>query len=141
MAARVKEFIPEQKLSTAHQQMIDDGCPRFLLRTGGMIACNETFERLRTQAAREPTIRRITNPRDIVQGAPAAILGTPEAPKKPLKYQLVGQMLLRKEGCTAAEVMKAMNWTKIAMNDMAERNGLTLRKVKEGTVTRYFGSK
>ncbi len=128
-------------LSTAHKQMIEDGCPKFLLRSGGMSICNEAFSRLRTQAAREPAIRRISHPRDVVQDAPAAVPDMPEAPKKPQKRELVVQMLLRKEGCTAAEAMKAMGWTKIGMNDMAERNGLTLRKVKEGTVTRYFGSK
>ncbi len=129
------------KLSIAHKQMIEDGCPKFLIRTGGVAACSEAFSRIRTQAAREPTTRRITHPRDINQGASAAPLGAPEGPKKMTKLELMAQMLLRKEGCTAAEAMKAMGWTKIGMNDMAERNGLTLRKVKEGTITRYFGSK
>jgi riboflavin synthase len=57
------------------------------------------------------------------------------------KKDIVAQLLLRKEGCTVAEVLAATGWTKVGMPTMAEAAGLKLRKVKDADTTRYFGSK
>ncbi len=129
------------KLSTAHKQMIEDGCPEFLLRAGDMAACSEAFERLRTQAAREPTIRKISHPRDIIQGASEASPTAPMAPKKPNKRELVAQMLLRKEGCTRDEAAEATGYAKIHVPTWAKMAGIKVTIKVENNVTKYFGSK
>ena len=129
------------KLSTAHKQMVEDGCPRFLLRTGGMGACEETFARLRIQAAREPTMRRISHPKDIPQVAPAAAPDVPMAPKKPSKRELVTQMLIRKEGCTRDEAAEATGYAKIHVPTWAKAAGIKVTIKVENGVTMYFGSK
>jgi hypothetical protein len=58
------------------------------------------------------------------------------------KTAMVGEMLLRFDGCTAAEVMAACNWPSVSMPQQAKACGLTLRKDKvSGEPTRYYGSR
>jgi hypothetical protein len=135
MVERVKT--KEKILSPSHQQMLEDGCPRECLReiTAKSI---EAVEMLRRMALEPPRIR-ISHPRDV------EIRTHPEAPdglgKPAKKKDVIAQLLLRKEGCTVADVLAATGWTKAAMPSLADAAGLKLRKVKEGDVTRYFGSK
>ncbi len=129
------------KLSTAHKQMIEDGCPQFLFRPGGMAACSEAFERLRTQAVREPTVRKIAHPRDVAKGAPEAAPDALMAPKKPNKRELVAQMLLRKEGCTRDEAAETTGYAKIHVPTWAKAAGIKVTIEVENGVTTYFGSK
>jgi len=57
------------------------------------------------------------------------------------KAELIGGLLRRPEGCTAAEVMTAANWPSVSMPAQAKACGLTLRKEKvPGSPTRYYGS-
>lgn len=58
------------------------------------------------------------------------------------KTAMIGEMLLRKSGCTTAEVLAATGWPAVGMPAQAKAAGLNLRKEKvQGEPTRYFGSK
>jgi hypothetical protein len=57
------------------------------------------------------------------------------------KTEIIAALLLRKEGCTTAEVLEACNWPAVSMPAQAKLAGLTLRKEKQGKGTRYWGSK
>jgi len=59
---------------------------------------------------------------------------------KGAKSRLIGELLLRKEGCTSVEVMAACNWPSVSMPAQAKACGLSLRKEKIDGVTRYFGT-
>ena len=72
---------------------------------------------------------------------------TPRAKKNPgevrkgSKTEIVANLLKRKNGCTAAEVLAATEWPAVSMPAIAKAAGLKLRKDKvKGEVTRYFGS-
>ncbi len=56
------------------------------------------------------------------------------------KLEIISQLLTRKEGCTTAEVLKATGWRQVSIPPSAARAGLKLRKEKDGSVTRYFGT-
>lgn len=57
------------------------------------------------------------------------------------KTEIVAAMLLRKDGCTSAEILAATKWPSVSVPGQAKANGLTLRKEKvAGEPTRYFGS-
>lgn len=57
------------------------------------------------------------------------------------KTGVVADLLKRKSGCTAAEILKATGWPAVSVPAMAKAAGLKLRKEKEkGSPTRYFGS-
>ncbi|MDE2103590.1 MAG: DUF3489 domain-containing protein [Patescibacteria group bacterium] len=53
------------------------------------------------------------------------------------KLETIVGMLKRKEGCTAAEVLKATGWPSVSMPQQARAAGLTLKTEKEGRTTRY----
>jgi hypothetical protein len=57
------------------------------------------------------------------------------------KTALVGELLTRKEGCTTADVLALTGWPSVSLPAQAKACGLTLRKEKVGSVTRYWGSK
>ena len=63
--------------------------------------------------------------------------GAGKTSAKGTKLELIASMLKRKEGCTAADAMKAVGWTKISMPAQAKAAGLKLKKEKDGKVTRY----
>lgn len=56
------------------------------------------------------------------------------------KLEIVVGLLTRKEGCTTAEALAATDWPAISFNQQAKAAGITLRKVKEGKVTRYYAA-
>lgn len=92
--------------------------------------------------ARPPRIEATCEPKalDAVTMPPPA--PNVPAPRAGTKQALVGELLLRSEGCTSAEAIAITGWPAISMPQQAKACGLTLRKVKEkGSVTRYFGSK
>lgn len=53
------------------------------------------------------------------------------------KLETVVKLLKRTEGCTTADVLKATGWPSVSMPQQAKAAGLTLKKEKDGTVTRY----
>ena len=63
----------------------------------------------------------------------------PTAPSKGAKAKLIGDLLLRPEGCTSADVLAATGWPSVSMPAQAKACGLELRKEKIDGVTRYFG--
>lgn len=56
------------------------------------------------------------------------------------KLEIVAGLLKRPEGCTTAEVLAGTGWPTVSMPQMAKAAGLTLRKEKDGKVSRYFGA-
>lgn len=54
------------------------------------------------------------------------------------KLALVVDLLKRTEGCTTKDILTACDWPSVSVPQQAKAAGLTLRKVKEGSVTRYF---
>lgn len=56
------------------------------------------------------------------------------------KTSIVGQMLQRKNGTTAAEVLDKTGWPAVSIPAMAKANGLKLRKEREGRAFRYYGA-
>lgn len=71
----------------------------------------------------------------------------PKAKAKPAangktKLELITALLLRKCGCTNADVLEVTNWPSVSMPQQATAAGLKLRKEKKpGSPTRYFGEK
>lgn len=57
--------------------------------------------------------------------------------RKGSKLEKIATMLKRKEGCTAAQVMKACGWPSVSMPRQAELAGLKLKKEKVDGVTVY----
>lgn len=109
--------------------------PAFLKREG-----KETDAQRDARIAKHKRVigpdRAIKNPPSVKQAKKAAAKrgagGTSKA-------ALIGQLLLRKEGCTTADVLKATGWPSVSMPAQAKMVGLKLRKEKEGKVTRYYG--
>ncbi len=56
------------------------------------------------------------------------------------KTALIGELLSRKAGCTAAEVMAATGWPSVSMPAQAKALGVKLRKEKDGKASRYFAA-
>jgi hypothetical protein len=57
------------------------------------------------------------------------------------KTSAVAGLLTRDGGCTTKDILEATGWPSVSVPAMAKAAGLSLRKVKEGKSTRYFGSK
>jgi hypothetical protein len=58
------------------------------------------------------------------------------------KAEMVGDLLLRPEGCTTADILAATGWPAVSVPAQAKLVGLTLRKEKvPGQATRYWGAK
>lgn len=58
------------------------------------------------------------------------------------KVNVIGEMLLRPEGITTADVLAATGWPSVSMPAQAKLAGLKLRKEKvKGQPTRYWGTK
>jgi len=101
---------------------------------------------LRETAAAKPPAKKATSKAGKAAGAPAKPKAGKAAPaKKPTsaarkgsKLDMIADLLQRREGCTAAEVLKACKWTAVSMPQMARAAGLVLIKDKKpGQVTRY----
>jgi hypothetical protein len=54
------------------------------------------------------------------------------------KTEIIADLLRRKEGCTTADVLKAVNWPAVSMPQQAKAANIKLKKVKEGKITRYY---
>jgi hypothetical protein len=61
----------------------------------------------------------------------------PKVDKGESKTQIVARLLQRPEGCTTADALAATGWPAISMPAQAKASGLTLKKEKDGKVTRY----
>lgn len=73
--------------------------------------------------------------------APKAKAAKPAANGK-TKLELITALLLRKSGCTNADVLEVTNWPSVSMPQQATAAGIKLRKEKKpGAPTRYYGSK
>jgi len=71
---------------------------------------------------------------------PGARRRAPAGQRRGGKSEIIRTMLTRPEGCTEAEVKAAIGWPKVGFPTTARRLGLTLRKEKQGRVTRYWGT-
>lgn len=66
----------------------------------------------------------------------------PRKMRRDSKVYVIGDLLLRSEGCTAQDVMKLTGWPSVSMPAQAKLAGLTLRKEKtKGQPTRYWGNR
>lgn len=56
------------------------------------------------------------------------------------KIEIVANLLKRPEGCTTAEILSATNWPSVSVPAMAKSAGLTLKKEKDGKISRYHAA-
>ncbi len=56
------------------------------------------------------------------------------------KLETIVSLLKRAEGCTTADILAATSWPAVSVPQQAKAAGFTLRKEKEGKVTRYFAA-
>lgn len=56
------------------------------------------------------------------------------------KLEIVVGLLTRPEGCTAEEITTACNWPTVSVPQQARAAGLTLRKEKDGKISRYWAT-
>lgn len=56
------------------------------------------------------------------------------------KLAIVVGLLTREGGCTAKEILEQCGWPTVSVPQQARAAGLSLRKVKDGKVSRYFGT-
>jgi hypothetical protein len=56
------------------------------------------------------------------------------------KLETIVGLLKRKDGCTAADVLKATGWPSVSMPQQARAAGLHLKTEKEGRSTRYWAA-
>lgn len=103
---------------------------------------------------KEPKARKIKAPRVAKESKIRALKADkpPKAAKAPKekearvngnghsKTALVGEMLLRKGGCTSPEILEATGWPAVSVPAIAKANNLDLRKEKVGRTTTYFGT-
>lgn len=83
--------------------------------------------------------RQIKNPPSVKSAKTKTAKGKRAGGKSQSKTAMVGQLLLRKEGCTTADILKATGWPSVSVPAQAKAVGLGLRKEKNGKITRYFG--
>lgn len=58
----------------------------------------------------------------------------------PSKRDIAADLLKRKGGCTAKDILEATGWPTVSVPAIARAAGLTLTQTKEGRTTTYFGS-
>lgn len=88
----------------------------------------------------EPKAKVATKPAKAAKVAPKA--KAKPASNGKTKLELITALLLRKSGCTNADVLEVTNWPSVSMPQQAAAAGLKLRKEKKpGSPTRYFGEK
>ncbi len=73
--------------------------------------------------------RKATTPKE---NAPNA-----DGPREGSKLAVISALLARPEGCTTKEVLDATGWPAVSMPQQAKALGVTLKKEKDGSVTRY----
>ena len=57
------------------------------------------------------------------------------------KRDICAALLLRKSGCTTADILEATGWPSVSVPAIAKASGITLRKEKDGRAQRYFGTR
>jgi hypothetical protein len=116
----------------------ENGRPAFLKREGDNSV--ET-QKARVEKYKKTTgpDRQIKNPPNIKAAKTKSAKGKRAGGKGQTKTALVGQLLLRKEGCTTADIINATGWPTVSVPAQAKAVGLGLRKEKDGKVMRYFG--
>jgi hypothetical protein len=72
--------------------------------------------------------------------APRPAPASGNGPRPGSKVALVAGLLTRKQGCTAAAIKEACEWTAVSVPAQAKAAGLTLRQEKIDGVTHYFGT-
>jgi hypothetical protein len=60
-----------------------------------------------------------------------------DGPRKGSKLAVIVGLLKRNEGCTVKDVLAATGWPTVSMPQQAKAAGLSLKKEKDGSVTRY----
>jgi hypothetical protein len=63
-----------------------------------------------------------------------------DGPREGSKLAIIYGLLTRKEGCTTKEVLEACKWPAVSMPQQAKALGITLRKEKDGSASRYFAA-
>lgn len=78
-----------------------------------------------------------------IEEAPAARNATKPAAKAEhgSKRAIVADLLLRKDGVTAKEILAATGWKALNIPGTAKSLGIKLRQVKEGRTTTYYGTR
>ena len=114
-----------------------DGIPAFLKREPDTAEQKEA--RIEKHKKTSGPGRVIKNPPNVKDATAKASKGKRAGGKGQTKTALVGQLLLRKEGCTTADILAATGWPAVSVPAQAKAVGLGLRKEKDGKVTRYFG--
>lgn len=71
---------------------------------------------------------------------PVAIAATCTTVRAGSKREIVANLLLRESGATAKEILSATGWKALNIPGTARDLGITVRQVKEGRTTTYFGS-
>lgn len=56
------------------------------------------------------------------------------------KTAIVAGLLTRASGCTTKDILDATGWPAVSVPAMAKAASLKLKKVKNGSVTRYYGT-
>lgn len=133
-ARQLRALEEQAKLDTAKGA---SGIPAFLKRDP------DTAEQKEARIAKHKKTtgpgRVIKNPPNIKDAKAKASKGKRAGDKGQTKTALVGQLLLRKEGCTTADILAATGWPTVSVPAQAKAVGIGLRKEKDGKVTRYFG--
>jgi len=129
-----------EKIMAAARKPVDttedaNGVPKFLKRDGD--------KSVEAQEALVAKHKKTIGPDRVIKNPPDAKTAKNRAEKTAgkgiSKTAMVGQLLLRKEGCTTADILAATKWPSVSVPAQAKAVGLGLRKEKDGKVTRYFG--
>ena len=135
-------------LAKHHQMMVADGCPPEFLREQSELKNQPKAEALPTPEQQEiETVA--TKSKSKKPGKKTAIAKarmpvaktngahTTNGIRPGSKVELIAGLLKRPEGCTTADVLTATGWPAVSMPAQAKAAGLTLKKEKDGSVTRY----
>jgi hypothetical protein len=92
-------------------------------------------------AEKEPTVAKIKAKTKRTPKAKAVTNGNGHnGPRKGSKMEVLYRMLIRKSGCTRAQVLSETGWKAVSLQQIATGLGLKLRQEKEkGSVTTYWG--
>lgn len=75
-----------------------------------------------------------------INGAPYSA-PAPAPTRTGSKRELVASLLLREDGATAREILAATGWKALNIPGTARDMGITLRQVKQGRTTTYYGTR
>ena len=108
-------------------------------------ALKETAAMTKDKTAKPTRVKKVKAPKKAstkvkAPAKPATKTAGQKTIRKGSKLAICAQLLLRPEGCTAAEVLAATKWPAVSMPQQARAAGLKLKKEKDGKVTRYWGT-